>query len=619
MGSPLLNEQSLQLRQSVVFAVLLQMWHTLCITEERSCIVPNEAAADLKAEILSSSLALATKIWFQHRHHQLQTTLRRQLARRRRSPEPNTTHSSVSEGRGGGEGWKETSGTHSTGYVSISPSPSELAVPNVVYAASPTRQQEHANIEGVVHQVSFATHLLVREALLPLFIATGVKVPSQLKRISHNNSEFNVEYKLSLMEGGVLIMDGRASGNKLGPPLQDDAVLLLDQVGVSGNLKYLTKSRHSQPSNTLYLITTTPEPPAEVKTSRQRSNVTSKFSVRLDTLAVNVTLPLMMLCRHSRESFLHWTTQRRLAHSQTGSKMEEKPTMAINDVPLLSPPLEGIEETDLQETSLAWAASRSLVESFLCLERDHNFHQTAETSRNSENSRGTTTSMPQSLRVSLGVPVYSHSPKYTRAHQVRQHEGGHAQLLSPPEQLSSGQSLASLTSGDHQDSPVEVAIRMEPAAQPTDQFSSPVSHGVEAVDETTDSPHIFSSDNDTPMQTSLATYNMPLRSTGGYNMGLQLEPTAEHPQSCQETPNVREGLSVVDEQLQFSVFGLIKISTIQIQSQLQTLLTVFQIQGVTGAIDCRKMARDKSQSQQNVASKLSKSLLVYKGVFMLLV
>ena len=612
MSSPLLNEQSLQLRQSVVFAIILQMWHTLSLaTEERLCAVPSRAATDLKAEIMSSSLALATKVWLQQQHQQLQMSLHKQQAQRRRSPEPvGFTHFSASEGKGGG--WKETSGTHSIGYVSISPSPSELAVPNVVYAASPTQQREHVNVENMIHHVGFDNLLLLREALLPLFNASGVKVSSQLKRTCHNSSEFNVEYKLSLMEGGVTVIDGRPSVAKPGPPRQNEPVLLLDQFDVSGNLKYLAKYRPSQLGNSLYLITTSSEPPAEVKTSRQRPNITSKFSVRLDTVAANVTVPLMMLCRHSSESLLHWTTQRRLAHS---SRRDEKPVVAVNGLHLANSALESVEETDLQETPLVWTASQRLVECFISLERDHNPQQTAETPRNSETGRVTAASTPQSHRVTASVPEFPHSPKYPRAQLLRQQEGGDAHLVLHPGQLSSGQSLTSLTSVDHQDSPAEVAIKMEPIPRPSVQF---ISHAMEAMDETTDSQQIFSSDNDAPVQSSLATYNIPQRLTGGHNRRLQLESAVEHANTSLETPNLREGLSVVDEQLQFSVFGLVKISTIQIQSQLETLLSVLEIRGVTGAVDCRKMARSKLQHQQNLPSKPSKTLLVYKGVFVIL-
>ena len=66
----------------------------------------------------------------------------------------------------------------------------------------------------------------------------------------------------------------------------------------------------------------------------------------------------------------------------------------------------------------------------------------------------------------------------------------------------------------------------------------------------------------------------------------------------------------MEEKLQFSMFGMVKISTIKIQSQLETLVTVFEVQGVTGAVGSRKMKQDKLNGQQKTAGKPSKTLLV---------
>ena len=591
-GNPLLDEQSLQLRQSVVYAVILQMWRSLAFNSDNFSSIPNNISipdtvgADMKAEVIASSLALAIKVWNQQQHQQLQLALHRQQQHAGRNPSPEAT--SFNHTRDGLE--------NSIGYVSISPSPSELAMPNALFEQ---QEETQVDINAMVRQVDFDSHLLLREALLPLFSAAGIKVPSQIKVTCHNSSELNVEYNFSLNKGEVIVTDNSTSGStlrSLSQPPKSDSMLFLQQVCASGSLKYLVKSKSSQLQNTSYIVTT--NPPTDTSNVRQqRSNITSKFSVRLDTVEVDITFPLMMLCRHSSLSFRYWVTQRRLARSQA-SKVD-KQAVAVNGMSGQGTAMEGIEETDQPEVGTAWAMSRSLVEWFLSMERERNPPPfISELSRGSEPSRVTASSTPQEKH-----RVIDYISKHSHDHTLS--------VKDTQAQLSSGQSLNSLTSGDHQNLPGEVSIKIEPSSVPS-RFYSPLHGGADAGDDTTDSPQIFSSDNDTPVQSSLATYNVPSRLNGSHGKGLKLETATQlHPHL--ETPNLREGLSVVEEKLQFSVFGLVKISTIKVKSQLETLVTVFEVQGVTGAVDCRKMKQDKSNGVQKTAGKPSKTLLVYKG------
>ena len=558
----------------MVYAIILRMWHSLTISSDNMVSVVPDAAEDIKLELLASSLALAAKVWNQHA-----------LGRKQ---QPAVRVPSVERG------WKESSATHSVGYVSISPSPSELAVPNVLFVASSAAQQD--DIKDIAHQVNFDEHLLLREALLPLFSAAGLKVPSQLKVKCHNSSEINMEYNLSLSEGNIVVVDRSVSGSTLRLPSQahkSESVLLVHQVCVSGSLKYLVKNKSPQLQNTSYLVTT--KSPVDMNTTRQYSNITSKFSVRLDSLVVNITFPLMMICRHSSESFRHWLTYQRQVHNQPRKHDRHSAACVAGST---DPAMEEVEETDQQGVaSAAWTTSQQLVEWFLSLEKDKNPPLTVESSRGSEPSRITSSNIPMEKHK---LTEYAHSPKYPRAHRVTAQEGG---------QLSSGQSYTSLTSGDREEYTHDVVIKIEPTPSVSIKYHS---HSLEAADDTTDSPQMLSSDNDTSSSWG-ATYNAPSRFASNHSRGSKLE-TTDHVQSRLETPNLREGLSVVEDKLRFSVFGLVKISTIQVRSQLETLLTILEIQGVTGAVDCRKMTQDKSSTGQHRApGKPSKTLLVYKG------
>ena len=555
----------------MVYAIILRMWHSLPFDNMVS-LVP-DSAEDIKLELLASSLALAAKVGCQHLFLR-----QRQVVGRVSSAE---------------RGWMENS-THSVGYVSISPSPSELAVPNVVFVASSAQQDAQADIKDIItSKLDFDTHLLLREALLPLFSAAGLKVPSQLKIKCHNSSEINMEYNFSLSEGNVVVVDRSVSGSTLRPSGQShkpESVLLVHQLCVSGSLKYLVKDKSPQLQSTSYLVTT--KPMVDLNATRQHSNITSKFSVRLDSLIANVTFPLMMICRHSSESFRHWITYQRPIHNQL-----DKHSAAASTA------MEELEESDQQcaTASAAWTTSQQLVELFLSLEKDKNPPLTVESSRGSEPSRIIGSNTPIEKHK---LTEYSHSPKYPRAHRVVAQEGG---------QLSSGQSYTSLTSGDREhDYPHDhVAIKIEPT--PSVSIKYHPSHNHEAADDTTDSPQVLSSDNDTASSWG-ASYSVPSRFASNHNKRSKLE-TTDHVQSRLETPNIREGLSVAEDKLQFSVFGLVKISTIQVRSQLETLLTILEIQGVTGAVDCRKITQGKSSTGQHKATpgKPSKTLLVYKG------
>ena len=559
------------------------MWHGLSTaTDELMSGFPsNYQQGFLLQEIMATSLALAIRLGTEQAVLSSVPIQHKPVKTRSRSTKSSIAPSVIS-----------------AGYYSISPSPSDLAVPNVMYHQHET-SKENTDYRTLVQGTSYEHFVLLRESLLPFYSSCNIKIAPQLKTHCHNSSKLSLEYHLRLQEAALLVMDGRTSHQET-DVIESYHVIpefLLEELSIGGSLENVVESHVLTAQSSNYLITVRHRQ-AEAKsdgTSKQRSNITSKCYVSLDTIATHVTLPFLMVCRHSSESLHH---MRKSLQALMFSPGQPGPEVTSNvgsiQVSLLATEEDhiGIDEVDTVR-SPAWITAQSLVQQLFLMEQKQNSTQNIPHVSRLRPISAT----PQSNNIKPTITEYSNSPRnpQRRVSPVLDVSGLGVSLESshhePDVEESCHASFSSLTSGECPESPVDVVVNMETSVPPHIQsiFSSS-SHGQEPVDDTTDSPQVFSSDTEAPIQSSMATYS------GLSKPSIKIIPdinTKEQPEAP-ETPNMREILNVPDDQLEFSVFGSIKIGTIQVSTQVETLLLILEIQSVSGAVDCRQIPPDIS-------------------------
>lgn len=579
---------SSQLRHSTTFAIITQMWHGLSTaTDELMSGFPSEYQQGfLLQELMATSLALAVRLGTEQAVLSSIPIQHKPIKHRSRSTKSSIAPSVIS-----------------TGYYSISPSPSDLAVPNVMYHQQHETIKENTDYRTLVQGTNYEHFVLLRESLLPFYSSCSIKVAPQLKTHCHNSSKLSLEYHLLLQEAALLVMDGRTSHQET-DVIESYHVIpefLLEQLSIAGSLENVVESHVLTAQSSNYLITVRHKQ-AEAKsdgTSKQRSNITSKCYVSLDTIATHITLPFLMVCRHSSESLHHMRKSLQalmFSPGQPGPEVTSNVGSAQVSQLVTEENHVGIDEVETLR-SPAWITAQSLVQQLFLMEQKQNSTQNIPHVSRLYASTQPILTTPQSNNIKPPITEYSNSPRnpQRRVSPVLDVSGLGVSLESSNHELGAGESchasLSSLTSGECPESPVDVVVNMETSVPPHIQsiFSSS-SHGQDPVDDTTDSPQVFSSDTEAPVQNSMATYSGPGKPS------IKIIPdinTKEQPEAP-ETPNMREILNVPDDQLEFSVFGSIKIGTIQVSTQVETLLLILEIQSVSGAVDCRQIPPDIS-------------------------
>lgn len=573
----------------MVYNIVIHLWHSLHqFSDEQLDQFPSQADDNyLLKEIMAISLHLAVKVM----------------------KSKDSSMSLIRRGLTSGAVSQRESSMGSDGYHSISPAPSLLAIPNVTYP--PAIQLEGDECHTLSDSVDREMFILLRESLLHFYHSSNLKVAPQLKTRCHNSAVLSMNYHLSLEEATLIVTDGRLS---TGSTHLESIIpeLLLCQLQVNGSLKRTVESRVLQSVESTYLITIRSK--SSSADSRKQSNITSKCSVSIDSLTTNISIPLMMLLRHTSDSVKH---RRTLYHTQPSVQLgrEYHVQMPISSFHRAM----GIEEPDTQ-SSLLWIKIQSLVQQLSVLEAK---------GLNSASAPGDSLghSIPTTLHTPrLVVPKvseYSNSPRYPHSRLSVGYTASHAtQAINIPQIPFTDQhgksradgdglacpqpSLSSLTSGERPESPTEIALDMDKG------MSGIMSHDLgcysiaaETVDDTTDSMQVLSSDNGAPVQSSMATYNIPQKAATKQSNIEAPDAMPDQQPSIFDIQKVHKDLAVSDDQLQFSVFGLVKISTIRIASQVESVQSVLEIKGITGSVDCRKIFPERQVVTDNTPSNLS--------------
>lgn len=569
VGHPLLSPVSSTVRQCVSYHCLHQLWCTLpAYTDSLLSTIPPSGCYE--EEVLAAAVALATRLF----SHNNSTSQRKRL---RSSPipiDPTTCPSCGPHRPRLPTRVSDTDSESTVGYVSISPSPSELALPNVAFSSQNLDQADFLSFEELYHKVSFSSVVVVRESLLPLLQVVGVATQPQLRTLCHSKHHLLVDFSAHLKEGLVFVMEPTTSSSRTVP------ALCLKQMTVSGHLQSNTdNSIKDSPALCLLLGSAAEEGTHQSTTTA----VTGNFSAEASSIDVGVTVPLMKLARHLVE-----TARIRSSQRQRSSKPQK-----ANVIPVFTA-VAALEETDNAEQPLSpamdiWRFARNLVGHLSTLERSAVQQRPVEQGAEGERagspvavpsqavsfSRPSSAGSVHSRSTRLQMSEYSRSPRFPRSLVT-------APAAAEPQQqyLSTSQPTPSLTVPGSRltrrpsniSSTSEVAIQIEDVDAPVAMSPGSQEEQVSPLD--TSGGDLASSD-----EVQLSSSSP--KTTPSLQHSLTPEPsTASLPPSwLADTMPLQRTLDTPTTQLSHSFFGLLRVDFLKFQLQVETTTTTLRLDG----------------------------------------
>ena len=518
----------------------------------------------------------------------------------------------------------------SVGYISISPSPSELALPNLVFANS--RNFEDIDYDMLFSKVVFGNLVVLRESLLPFLLSAGVQVEPQLRTLCHNSAEMFVDFTVELQETSLyleeLVHAETSSASTTIPPSNYGSptpTFYVEHFVVNGCLKYSSESSLQKSPNLSLLVKNLDSEGTQRKaTMLSKMNVSAQCCISLDTLTTNVTVPLLKLCRHMVEtSKLHpsWRQRFNKGSLETQDSVKSKlssdaaavPTLMMTgssgaDVVIPVEEIEEEEEEELQATEMdVWQFSQNILSSLVALE-----YQSIPAHASPEKG-GTATPALSTASFSSTRPKlidYPYTPRVPRAHFSSSPEKESKHFLphrtAAPEFHSDSSTMGArdrpLLERDHRRLPSTasnasltsdvgdvIAIQIDDVDGDMQSFGlSPEETNNDTYGgDTTDSQHVMSSEDNemaaSPPNRSSLDDPFPHPSSGFSSvLGSVTGITDIYP--------LTKSLTLSESELLFTVFGLLKINSIQLNCQVETTKGSLEFSGISGAVDARKAA-----------------------------
>ena len=611
--------------------------------------LPAEGLCD--KEIVATALALASRLF----SIQEDTLIQRKRLKSRMEPSEPIVCSTCGPRRlKSPDRGSDTNSILTVGYVSISPSPSELALPNMVFSTG--QSLEAVDYNALFSKVRFDSIVVIRESLLPFFVVAGIAVDPQLRVLCHNSAEYFADFTVELREATVFVVES-AHSESTQPAFtvqySSNPVLLAEQFVVNGCLKYSSESSLERSPHLSLLTRSSIAAEALQQATTSKLNISSKCCVSLENVATSVTIPLLRLGRHIIETGkLHsWRNKFRREMPEPQTIVTVKAEAAVPQPPTVWPTEEhtviNVDSPDFEGTpghSSAvdiWEFSQSLVVQLSHLEQE-SVPQLPESPQKagpvgdsgegevllpqSASSKSTPSSKP------IKITSYPHSPRYPRVsivspplagkspdskasflaiptahlHSDSNGTGSHTkQSHSRHKRLPSSTSNTSVTSGE------EVAIHIEDTDAPRlpdgvflmsqdEQAATLDTYGGD-IEDTTDSQHIVSSDNEivssSPNHSSFIDPSILGRSDLSTLDFVMASGIGEH-----MYPLVKS-LQLTDTELLFTVFGLLKVNRISFDLQVETTRASLELGGISASVDARK-ATTASSKPTSVTSSL---------------
>lgn len=518
----------------------------------------------------------------------------------------------------------DTSSEVTVGYVSISPSPSDLALPNTIYSSRDNLLDSEVDYSPILSKLQFSSLVILREALLPFYVASGLQVDPQLRTLCHNSAEYFVDVMVEIREVTVFVcknIDPVKVLSSESPIMTSQLIssnpsLIGEQLAVSGCVRYCTSPQlgYARRSKRITLL----KPPSayqegggvrESSTGQRegegegegeeggdnnKTNISCKCCISLDNLASTITTPLLKLTRHMTET------------ARFRAKLRKEAKMRAEDlVPTPRPPL-GDDEIDSRvpvvnvEDSLgvyspqqavgppmAVTFAQNLVHKFVRIEQDMMILPQAKDS-------GSAT--PTSTNIKIFE--YARSPKVSKSQAVPPVQDPAKLSIPIGYPLSdgsgggrpirfSGQRRLSTASNTSKSSREDIAVTIEGVDTPPDQaFNNTSPEEVLSTQDTygEDTTDLLSSDVEQGDTAKHRQQRVKVRvhakdsSSGKIPSGVD----HTHHHSPLKVFLLSEG------ELLYSVFGLLRINRIGCDVQIETTRLSLELNAISAAVDVRK-------------------------------
>ena len=615
------------MRQTVVYCCVHQLWKSLSVFSEDQLPAAavdqeregeEEETGDLELQLLAAMLALSARSFLKQEQSIIKKKRLKQSV-----IEPSHGVDCTSCGplspQSVSPANSETSSEVTIGYVSISPSPSDLALPNTIYSSHDNLLDNEVDYSPILSKLQFSSLVILREALLPFYLMSGLQVDPQLRTLCHNSAEYFVDVMVEIREITVFVcknIDPVKVSSSMSPIMTSQLIssnpsLIGEQLAVSGCVHYCTSPQLGYARRSKRITLLKPSANQEGSNVREsfaqregedggenKTNILCKCCVSLDNLASTITTPLLKLSRHMTET------------ARFRAKLRKEAKIRAEDlVPTPRPPL-GDDEIDSRvptvsvedslgvhvpqqaalRPSMAVRFAQNLVHKFVSLEQDVVILPQAKDS-------GDTT--PTSANIK--ILDYVRSPKVSKSQAVTVTPVQDPAKLSIPigYPLSdgsgsgrptrfSGQRRLSTASNTSRSSREDIAVTIEEVDTPPDHAHNNNTSPEEVLstqdtygEDTTD---LLSSDAEQGDMAKHRQQRVKVKvhtkdsSSGKIPSGVG----HTHHHSPLKVFLLSEG------ELLYSVFGLLRINRIGCDVQIETTRLSLELNAISAAVDVRK-------------------------------
>ena len=548
----LLSHISVTLRKSAVYSCMTQLWHSLPAYSE-GFLGTIEKGQPCDREIVAQSLSLLARVYLA-RLNALQDT-------------PNSCL-----------------GKMLASYESISPAPSELALLNYTYSFS--KATIDVNFREVFEKVEQNRLLTIKDCLVPMFTSVGLDVEPQLKPSRMNSSEMYVDFKLVLKEVAIFVLEcvSEKDTPPTSSPVLEIPAIVLSQLSVAGCVK----------SNNQYasVHTSTPSLLAHTRPMHQaRTNISSQFCISVDSVSTAINVPLLRCARHLIETGRLRSAWRRKRLKRTQELSQGNCVIQVERDDLGGASVER-DDRSVQVMNV-WEFSQSIVAML-----------SGAPQRRGQECSAVGPPPPPDRPL---VADYMANPAIRKSHAL--HGSSKAvsdpvpiplNVLSDSNNLTKAFSSTGSTSSDSSDDGASVAITMEdgqplvPSTDPSDHDlgTSPSNAHLLGAYRAGGGPSLcnrLKGDDGTPECSNHG--ECPDGSSRPQDV-LRMTPGVTGDSGCVaglgDSWSVNKSLALAEKELLFSVYGLLKVSTIEFSAQVESMRIVLELLGISGAVDVRQ-------------------------------
>ena len=563
----------------------------------------DQCGGDLELQLMAAMLALSARSFLKEE----QSSVRRKRARYSVPEQTRGPDNASLPPRAASPARSEPLSEITVGYVSISPSPSELACPNLLYASRDNLIDEHVDYSPVLSKVSFSSLVVLREALLPFFVLSGLQIEPQLRTLCHNSAEYLLDLTIEMREVTAFVCKSIDLVSSSSSPVlshltsSGSPTLIGEQLALSGCVRYCTSPQTGRVQRSQRITLLKPsfdELRRESKretNSENKTNISCKFCVSLENLNSTVTTPLLKLSRHMTETARFRTKVRKQALTRA-EDLVATPRPDLDEE--VEPRVIVVEESvDSGERGLEDGGQISAVEQFANGLIDYLSRLEHEALPHVKESGAATPTSTTGSGINMRVFEYSRSPKVSKslatgaASAVGETEAGRLAVptgYGQPDGWNGKVKMRRMSTGSNSSniSGNDIAIHMEGVYTPPDHTHNNTSpEEVLSTQDTygDDTTDMFSSDAERE-RAKRRRHRVKVKSHDPDDASI------DGPQSVDGHTHFSpiKVFSMSEGELLYSVYGLLKVNRVGCEVKIETTKMSLELSAISAAVDVRK-------------------------------